>query len=39
MKMNKWPKICHLAFNLGLVILGFDFGFFMYDHLHTILNL
>lgn len=38
MKMNKWPKIFHLALNIGLVILGFDFGFFMDEYLHTILN-
>jgi len=31
MKMNKWPRVCHLALNIGLVILCFDFGFFMND--------
>ena len=34
-KMNKWPRICHLAINIGLVLLGFDFGFFMDDLLHS----
>jgi len=38
MRMSKWPRVCHLALNIGLVILGFDFGFFMDDLLHAILN-
>ena len=36
-KMKQWPRICHLALNSGLVILSFDFGFFMNDLMHTIL--
>lgn len=36
-KMNKWPRICHLALNIGLVLLAFDFGFFMSGLLHSIL--
>ncbi len=35
--MTNWPRICHLALNVGLVILAFDFGFFMNDLLHSIL--
>lgn len=31
--MSKWPKIFHLALNLGLIILSFDFGFRMNDML------
>jgi hypothetical protein len=37
-KMSKWPRACHLVLNIGLVILAFDFGFFMNDLLHSILT-
>jgi len=35
--MNRWPRFCHLALNVGLVILSFDFGFRMNDLLQTTL--
>jgi hypothetical protein len=37
MKMNKWPRLCHLVLNIGLVILAFDFGFFMNGFLQSAL--
>lgn len=37
MKMSKWPRVCHLALNIGLVILAFDFGFSMNKILQSIL--
>lgn len=37
LKMSRWPKIVHLGFNVGLIILGFDFGFFMNKLLHSLL--
>ena len=37
MKMSKWPRVCHLFLNIGLVILSFDFGFFMNDFLQSLL--
>lgn len=37
-ELNRWPRICHLALNIGLVILSFDFGFRMNDLLKATLN-
>ena len=35
--MNKWPKLIHLAMNVSLVILSFDFGFRMNDLMQSTL--
>ena len=35
--MKKWPKIFHLAINVSLIILSFDFGFRINDLLRVIL--
>lgn len=35
--MNMWPGVFHLALNIGLVILSFDFGFRMNDFLQSTL--
>ena len=35
-KMNRWPRVCHLVLNIVLVLLAFDFGFFMNDLLQSI---
>jgi hypothetical protein len=35
--MTRWPSVFHLAVNVGLVILSFDFGFRMNDLMHTAL--
>jgi hypothetical protein len=37
MRVENWPKIIHLGINVGLVIVSFDFGFWMDDLLHKIL--
>ena len=35
MNMEAWPKISHLVINIGLIIVSFDFGFYMSDLLAT----
>jgi len=37
LNLSKWPKILHLAINMSLVLLSFDFGFRMNDLLRAIL--
>jgi hypothetical protein len=35
--LEKLPDICHLCINVGLVILSFKFGFYVNDHVVSIL--
>jgi len=35
--MEHWPRVCHLAINVSLVILSFDFGFRMNNFLRATL--
>ena len=35
LKMSRWPKVIHLGINVGLIILGFDCGFFINELLHS----
>jgi hypothetical protein len=36
LRMDKWPRVCHLALNIAWVIMGFDLGFYLNELLGTI---